>query len=135
LLEIPLPYVAKLCVCLVQWIMRDEEGWDGVISFFMFDWETILSVKYECQWIWNNLILKNKNGWDHPSPLTSFVVTYEDVITLVIPPIKHESGWGYPSFSSLKSNMMWNKLIPEIMDGSITFFIDAQPNTPNEFEL
>jgi hypothetical protein len=31
--------------------------------------------------------------------------------------------------------MMWNKLIPEIMDGSITFFIDAQPNTPNEFEL
>jgi hypothetical protein len=47
----------------------------------------------------------SKKSWmGYPSPLTLLVVTYEDVITSVIPSIKYETGWVYPSFSSLKSN-------------------------------
>jgi hypothetical protein len=119
-----------LRVCLVRWIRRDKEGWDGVILFFMvFYWEAILSIKDERQGIWDKLILKN-HGWAHPSPLASLVVTYEDLITLVIPQIKHESGWVYPFFSSLKSNTRWDKLIPDIMDDPIPSLINTHPNAP-----
>jgi hypothetical protein len=38
---------------------RDEEGWDGVIPFFVvFGWEATLSIRDERQGIWDKLILK-----------------------------------------------------------------------------
>jgi hypothetical protein len=44
---------------------------------------------------------------------------YEDMITSVIPQIKHEARWVHLYFSSLKSNTRWDKLITDIGDNPI----------------
>jgi hypothetical protein len=52
-----------LRVRLVRWMRRDEEGWDGVIPFFVvFGWEATLSIRDERQGIWDKLILKKNHG-------------------------------------------------------------------------
>jgi hypothetical protein len=41
---------APIRVCLVEWMKRNEEGWDEVILFFIvFGWESAVSVRDERQ--------------------------------------------------------------------------------------
>jgi hypothetical protein len=54
------------------------------------------------------------------------------VTTSVIPLTKHQSGSVYPSFSSIESNIIWDELIPNIMDDPVSSLIDAQPNTEKQ---
>jgi hypothetical protein len=47
------------------------------------------------------------------------MMIYEDVITSVIPPIKDESEYVSPLFSSIKLNMRYDKLIPNIRNNPV----------------
>jgi hypothetical protein len=58
------------------------------------------------------------------------LLIYKDVVILVIHSIKYESRWVYPLFSSLKSNIRYDKFIPNIIDDPISIIIDAQLNAP-----
>jgi hypothetical protein len=60
------------------------------------------------------------------------MMIYEDVITSVIPPIKHESEYVYPLLSSIKLNMRYDKLIPNIRDDPV---LRSTKHTLNKVKL
>jgi hypothetical protein len=101
-------------MCLVWWMRRDEEGWDGVILFLrcLSIKESEISPSLKKIWMSSSLTTHITRcdlwGCDHINYLSN--QTREWIS------------------SSIKSNMRWDKLIPNIRDDSIPSLIDAQPN-------
>jgi hypothetical protein len=52
---------------------------------------------------------------------------YEEVIA---PLTEHQRGRVHPSFLSIESNIIWNKLIPSMRDDPVPSLIDTQPSHP-----
>jgi hypothetical protein len=82
-----------------------------------------LICNFICTPIWTKKIILVKSGC-----YTTFAL---------LPYVHDRLALGYfipthPSFSSLKSNTRWDKLIPDIRNNPVTSLVGAQPNTPQE---
>jgi hypothetical protein len=73
--------------CLVGWMKRDKEGWNGVILVFMvFGWKASFNVSGEGQQMWDEPILEKIEDELVPRPRTARIPPARLSLTTLTPP-------------------------------------------------
>jgi hypothetical protein len=73
--------------CLVGWMKRDKEGWNGVILVFMvFGWKASFDVSGEGQQMWDEPILEKIEDELIPRPRTARIPPARLSLTTLTPP-------------------------------------------------